>query len=265
MSAILDNTQIVLVRAENPMNIGQTARALKNFGLKRLTLVDCAPHQVQEAYTLGWNAKNIIDGARVCKTVKEAVGNSALVAGFTRRSGHARGEPKSFLEVLPQILETAESHEISLLFGNERNGLSNEELHACHWAVTIPTGDEHGSLNLSHAAAIAAFLIFSRTPDAELHFRKPERIYATQSELEELLLDFKGILEILDYQDLPLNDLMTRTLGNLSRLFKKAGIERREFHLLKAFLSRIERKIVGAQFIAPESDGCDKSHPYAND
>ena len=236
---------MVLVRAENPANIGQAARAMKNFGLRRLTLVDSVPHRVQEAYTLGWNAKEILDQALVFSSLEEAIKDSVLVVGFTRRSGHARGEPRSFLSILPQIMEASSGHQVSLLFGNEKNGLSNGELKRCHLAAILPTSQEHGSLNLSHVVAIASFLIFNQTPQAELNLRKPERYYATQGELEDLMSDFKRVLEALDYQDLVYNDLLTRTLNNLSRLFKKAGLERREFHLFKAFLSRVEQKMAG--------------------
>ena len=237
------NIQIALVRAENPANMGQVARAMKNFGFSRLALVNCAPHRVQEAYTRGWNAKEIIDGAQVFSSLEEAIRDSVLTIGFTRRSGHARGEPRSFLEILPQILEAASHHTVSLLFGNEKNGLSNEEIQRCHLAAILPTSTEHGSLNLSHAVAIACFLLFNQTPESVLNLRKPERYYATQGELEDLMTDFKLVLEALDYQDTPYNDLLTRSLHHLRRLFKKAGVERREFHLFKAFLSRIEQKI----------------------
>lgn len=238
----LENIQIVLVRAENPANIGQAARAMKNFGLSKLLLVDCIPHQVQEAYSLGWNAKEILDQATVFSSLQDAIKESVLVIGFTRRSGHARGEPRSFVEALPQVMETATDHQVALLFGNEKNGLSNEELRYCHLAAILPTSQEHASLNLSHAVAIASFLIFSQTPQATLNLKKPERYYATQAELGDLMTDFRRVLEALDYQDVEMNDLLTRTLNNLSRLFKKAGLERREFHLFKAFLSRVEQE-----------------------
>ncbi|MBI4372887.1 MAG: hypothetical protein HY585_04090 [Candidatus Omnitrophica bacterium] len=268
MQPLLDNFQIVLVRAGNPANIGQAARAMKNFGFHRLTLVDSAPHRVQEAYTLGWNAKEILDGAHVinrdsghlnlngrCPYLKEALSHSILSVGFTRRSGHSRGEPGNFLEVLPQVLEAAKDGEVSLVFGNEKNGLSNDELRQCHLAVALPTSREYGSLNLSHAVAIACFLVFSAASGSELEFRKPERCYATQGELDGLMEDFRGVLECLDYRDSPLNDLLSRNLRNLERLFKKAGIERREFHMFKAFLSRVEQRLnAGAGKPRPLSD-----------
>lgn len=239
----LGHILIILVRAENPANIGQVARAMKNFGLSRLALVDCAPHQVQEAYSLGWNAKEILDQALVFPSLEAALKDAVLVVGFTRRSGHARGEPRSFVEILPQVMEMARSHSVALLFGNEKNGLSNQELKSCHLAAILPTSSEHASLNLSHAVAIASFLIFNQTPQSTLNLRKPERYYATQAELADLRMDFARVLETLDYEDSELNDLLTRTLNNLDRLFKKAGLERREFHMFKAFLSRVEQGI----------------------
>ena len=240
---MLRNIQVVLVRTENPANIGQVARAMKNFGLSKLHLVNAVPHRVQEAYTLGWNARELIDEALLFPSLEEAVKESVLAVGFTRRSGHSRGEPRSFMELLPQVLEAASGHPVALVFGNEKNGLSNQELKICHLAATLPTHPAHASLNLSHAVAVAAFLLFNQTPESAPSFRKPERFYATQEELSDLLADFKTVLEGLDYSDKPWNGLLTRTLHNLSRLFKKAGLERREFHLFKAFLSRVEQKI----------------------
>ena len=242
---MLKNIQITLVRTENPANIGQVARAMKNFRFTRLALVNSSPHQVQEAYTLGWNAKEIIDEAKVFFSLEEAIADSVLVVGFTRRSGHARGEPRSFLEIVPQILEAASDQKVSLLFGNEKNGLSNEELRRCHLAAILPTAAEHASLNLSHAVAIASFLIFNQTPESVLNLRKPERYYATQAELAILSSDFKEVLAALDYKDEEFNGLLTRTLKNFERLFKKAGLERREFHMFKAFLSRVNSSLRG--------------------
>ena len=167
--------------------------------------------------------------------------------GFTRRSGHARGEPRSFLDVAPQILEAAKDHTVSLLFGNEKNGLANEEIRECHLAAILPTAPGHASLNLSHAVAIACFLLFNQMPESVLNLRKPERYYATQGEIEDLMRDLQEVLEALDYSDTPMNDLLTRTLHNFRRLFKKAGMERREFHMFKAFLSRIESSLRAPQ------------------
>jgi TrmH family RNA methyltransferase len=257
----LNNIQIVLVRAENPANIGQVARAMKNFGLKELRLVNCVPHQVQEAYTLGWHGKEILDQARCFGSLNEAVKDAVYVVGFTRRTGHHRGEPRSLVDALPQVLEAAEEQSVALVFGNERNGLSNEELRLCHEPLLLPANPEYPSLNLAHAVAIAAFLLFQKSGEAEALVKKPERYYATQEESEDLMSLFRELLEGLDYKDEGEDDLLTRTSHHLRRLFQKAGLERREYHLFRAFLSRIEQKL-GKNGHSGDGKGDPAGRPY---
>ncbi len=241
-ASFLKNLQVVLVRAENPINIGQTARAMNNFGLSKLILVNCAPHRVPEAYTPGWKARNILSRAVVVNSLDQATKKSVLAVGFTARKGKRRGEPRSFTEMIPQVLEMLRSQKVALVFGNEKNGLSNEELKKCHWIATIPTAANYSSLNLSHAVAVVAFSIFNATPDARQTFRKPERFYTKPEEFDALIEDFYGVLKLLDYRNSSNNNLLERVTVQLKHYFQKAGLERREFHLFKAFLSRIKQR-----------------------
>lgn len=236
----MDNLDVVLVRAENPANIGQTARAMKNFGFSRLLLVNCVPHRVEEAYTLGFRAKEILDQAPVYGSLEGAVRGSGLVIGFTRRNGRERGEPRSIVKVAERVVEVMRDQNVSLVFGNEKNGLSNEELVFCHELAFIPTGSEYSSLNLSHAVAVALFSVLTRLPECRMLLEKPERFYATPDEFEELIGNFREVLEMLDYENSSKEGLLERTLKNLGRFFHKAGLEKREFHLFRAFLRRMK-------------------------
>ena len=49
---------------------------------------------------------------------------------------------------------------IALVFGNERTGLTDDQLDECTMGVTIPSSDEFGSLNLSHAVQIMCYQLF---------------------------------------------------------------------------------------------------------
>lgn len=241
----LKNLQVILVRAENPVNIGQAARAMKNFGLSKLVLVDCAPHHVSEAYTPGWKARNILSRAKVVSSLDQAIKKSVLAIGLTARRGKRRGEPRSFPEMVPEILEVLEKQKVALVFGNEKNGLSNKELKKCHWVATIPTVASYSSLNLSHAVAIAAFSIFSTLPDVGQVFRKSDRFYVKPEEFDALIQDFHEVFKLLDYRNSSNNNLLERVTRQLTHYFRKAGLERRELHLFKAFLSRIKRRFKG--------------------
>ncbi len=242
MPPLLNNLQVILVRAENPANIGQAARAMKNFGLSRLALVNCAPHQTDDAYTLGWKAKNILDKAELFSSLETATQPIDLAVGFTTRSGRKRGEPRAVNEIVPQIMEAMNDQQVALVFGNEKNGLSNEELERCDLHAVIPTAPDYSSLNLSHAITVAAFSIFTQTSAAKKLLRKPERFYATSQEFDELMRHFREALLALDYQNSRKIGLLDRTLENLTHFFRKSGLEKRELHLFRAFLSKVRER-----------------------
>lgn len=72
--------RFILVRPRNPDNIGAAARAMANFGLKDLVLVNAFESDWKEAAD-GWRreasvsavgAMDIIDSARLCGSVAEA-------------------------------------------------------------------------------------------------------------------------------------------------------------------------------------------------
>ncbi len=243
--SVLKNLSVVLVRTENPVNIGQSARAMKNFGVRQLILVQCAAHRVPEAYTPGWKARKILDQARRKTSLDQVLKGNILAVGFTARAGKRRGEPKAFSEMIPSIVEALKKQKVALVFGNEKNGLSNEELKKCHWITTIPAMNEYTSLNLSHAVAIILSSIFNQTHQARKLFHKPRRFYTKPEEFDDLMKDFEEVLKRLDYQNSPQNDTFKRVMTGLRHYFKKSGLERRELHLFKAFLAKIKRIIPG--------------------
>jgi len=242
--ALLSSLQVVLVRAENPVNIGQAARAMRNFGVSRLALVNCGPHQAEEAYTTGWRGKHILDKAETYKSLDVVAKASSLVVGFTARSGRRRGEPRWLMDLVPQIIETMQSGNVLLVFGNEKNGLSNDELSQCHQIAMIPAESEYTSMNLSHAVSIALFSIYSRIFSDRKAPKNHERYFATPDEFEELMNDFREVLLALGYNESNRRGVLSSTLNHLSHYFKKAGLDLREFHLFKAFLARIQKKTI---------------------
>ncbi len=239
----LKNLSVVLVRAENPVNIGQAARAMKNFGAGKLILVDCAPHRVPEAYTPGWKARKILDHAKRTKSLNSLLKDNSIAVGLTARAGKRRGAPRPIADLLPDILDALKSQKVALIFGNEKNGLSNEELKKCHWMATIPAAKEYTSLNLSHAVVVVLSLIYSQTPNAGSLYEKPKRFHTKPREFEALMEDFRCILKQVGYRNTPKMAWRDQVMANLSRYFKKSGLDRRELHLFKAFLSRIRSSI----------------------
>ena len=152
-----DRLRVVLVAARNPLNIGAAARAMSNFGFRRLRVVN--PYQVafREARS-AVGASAVLAHAEECKSVAEAVADCTLVVGTTAGT---RREPQQAMRRLEDgariIRKGLASSNVALLFGSEKRGLSNEDLSHCHWLMRIPTRKEHGSVNLGQAVAICLY------------------------------------------------------------------------------------------------------------
>ena len=154
MSLSLDRVSIVLARPEGALNVGAVCRAMKSMGLKRLVLVSPSWFDPDDVRRMAIHARDIYDGARRFYSLEDALSGTVLSAGITRR----RGSRRKWFSILPEELADRASQidegEIALVFGNERTGLSDEELNHCNMACHIPTSPDFPSLNLSHAVQI---------------------------------------------------------------------------------------------------------------
>ena len=79
------NIRIVLVEPKVPGNVGAAARAMKNMGLSRLVLVRPWFRGHPQARYMAHGSEDVLDRAEVFETLAEAVADSVLVAGTTRR------------------------------------------------------------------------------------------------------------------------------------------------------------------------------------
>ena len=156
----LKNVRFVLVEPQVPGNVGASARAMKNMGLSRLVLVKPWFYNHPQARYMAHGSEDILERAEIFNTLEEAVGESVLVVGTTRRKRHNIPfmNPK---EAAIEILESAQNGEVSILFGREDKGLTNEELKWCQMLITIPSSQTQPSLNLSQAVVVIAYELFS--------------------------------------------------------------------------------------------------------
>lgn len=157
MTDDLDNLRVVLVAVRNPLNIGAAARAMSNFGVQKLRVVKPYEAAFREARS-AVGASGLLAKAEQYETVAEAVADCRLVVGTTA-AGHR--ELLHRLQPLDAggraIQRQLKTGPVALLFGSERYGLSNQELSYCHWAMRIPTREEHGSMNLGQAVAVCLY------------------------------------------------------------------------------------------------------------
>jgi tRNA/rRNA methyltransferase len=230
--------RIVLVSPRNPLNIGAAARAMSNFGVTRLRLVnpyDLAFREARSAVRAGY----ILEQAQVFETLSEAVADCTLVAGTTAVGNRDLHLPLHRLEAAGDVLrEHLAAGPAALLFGSEKFGLSNDDMSHCHWLLRIPTRDEHGSMNLGQAVAICLYELRREAQQAAVRFAPPPQATGEGFErLTQLLLD---VLSRSGY----VNERVSRS-GELKlrRLIRRLGMPANDVETWLGMLRQILWKI----------------------
>jgi tRNA/rRNA methyltransferase len=171
---------IVLVGPRNPLNIGAAARAMSNFGFGDLRLVRPYDAAFREARSAA-RGLPVLRAARVYDSLSAAVADCTVVVGATGVARRTLAHPLLPLPAAARRLRRRAR--AALLFGNEKSGLSNEELSHCHWLLTIPTAETNDSLNLGQAVAVCLYEI-TRGQRGSSQEKKTQE--ASASDLEQL-------------------------------------------------------------------------------
>ena len=159
---------MVLVRPRNPLNIGAAARAMANFGLTHLTVVDPFEPNWRAARS-AVEAEDLLESAVVAPSMEAAVAGCTLVLGTGSLTYR---KPEQTVVALPALAplvreEMARGGRIALVFGPEKHGLTREDLSWCHHLVEIPTGARQPSMNLGQAVAVCLYELATRALAAE--------------------------------------------------------------------------------------------------
>ena len=153
---------VILVRPQLAVNIGMCARAMANFGLDDLRLVNPregwprTDEYREVAYSAAAGATDVLEAARVFASVEAAVGDLQAVYAATARE---RGQMKAVLSPSAAMGATAAAvgEKRGILFGPERTGLDNDEVAVANSIITFPSSPTYASLNLSQAVLICGY------------------------------------------------------------------------------------------------------------
>lgn len=235
MSSVASNIRIVLVGTTHPGNIGAAARAMKVMGLSRLYLVGPARFPSGEATAMASSADDVLADAVVVADFMAAIAGCSLVLGTTAR---LRSLPQPLLDpraAAARAAAEAERHEVAIVFGREKSGLSNEEVRHCHWLVNVPTSKAYSSLNLAQAVQILAYEVHlamigggpGETVPPDWQPVSPERLEFFFERLEQALLAIRF-----------LNPAQPkRLMQRLRRLYLRARPDENELNILNGIVS----------------------------
>jgi tRNA/rRNA methyltransferase len=215
--------------------VGAVARVVKNFGLGRLVLVDPLSYSFERAAKLAVGAEDVIDSMGMEKDLPSALAGCVLAVGTSSRH---MSKHRSLLPDEAAAVVLAAPGPVALVFGDEKRGLSDDELTFCQVVSRIPADEAQPSLNLAQAVAVMGYCIArAALSDAHPAPEEPAEL-ATLGEIAELRTDLEELLLFAGF----LNPQNPRAiLGELARPFERAGITRREVLLWRTALKKLAR------------------------
>jgi len=232
----LKNVHFILVRPQIGENVGSVARAIKNFNIKKLRIINprCQwPNEKALATSVG--AKDILKSSRIYNSLEKSVGDLDVIFATSSR---IRKVNKRIISINDLKKKINKKYKIGIVFGPESSGLSNNEINYADYLVKIPTNNKFNSLNLSHSAIIFCFEIFKI-------FSKKQKIYkssyksslAPKSEINNFInfiiknLDKKGFLQPEHKRD--------SMIRNINNIFHRINLSDQEIRILLGIFSTL--------------------------
>jgi tRNA/rRNA methyltransferase len=184
---------VILVEPQLGENIGAAARAMANFGLSQLRLVN--PRQGwpnDKARMMATGAGRVLDAALLYPTLAAAIADCNFVLATTARA-HDQAKPVIGPEQAAPLMapRIGAGENVALLFGRERNGLENDEVALADTIVTLPVNPAFASLNLAQAVVIVAYEWFKLVGAGTLPFAMPNKSAAAPK--QQLLAFFESV------------------------------------------------------------------------
>jgi len=230
-----ENVRIILCRIWSPGNVGSILRAMKNFGFTDIVSVSQMNFSEEEILTMCAGAKDHIKYLRYSDDLKKEVNDLSVVYAFTarRRRFYKVITPE---EMSDEISELPENTKIGIMFGNETNGLINEETDLADKLVVIPTEKEYSSLNIASAVMLALYEISKRRTSG--------------TEQNEELIDVAGkeelfsiIEKVIQTKLMEKSDNKNQIRENVRHIFRRMKLNRKEAGFVRSIFEIIDRKI----------------------
>ena len=234
---MLDNIKIVLVNTSHPGNIGSAARAMKTMGLTELVLVAPLDFPNPKAQALASNAAEVVDNAKVVATLDEAIAGCHLVVGTSTRNRTIPWPlltPRAFAEKIKAEPET----KVAILFGREQSGLTNEELHRCHFHIQIPSNPDYSSLNIAAAVQVIAYELWVAHLSPATDIKEWDFPWADAAEMEGFFAHMEKVLIQLDFLKI---ETPRQLMPRLRRLFNRARLDEMEVNIMRGILGAFEK------------------------
>jgi TrmH family RNA methyltransferase len=225
----MPNYRVIFAGPKFQGNVGAIARAMKNFQLNDLYLVNSCEIG-DECLARAKHGKDLVENAKHTESLEEAIEGLDFIVGT---SGISSKSHKKHLRrnLTPKDLALKMSEidgSVGILFGRENYGLYNSELEMCDNVVTIPASSDYPILNISHAASIIFYEIF------QVHVKERDVKVASGFERDKMMRHFTNLLDVISYPP----HKKKKTTVMFQRILGRAVLSKWEFHELMGVFSR---------------------------
>ena len=259
----LDNFVVVLVQPLGAGNVGSIARTMASFGLSRLRLVSprCDVKSV-EARSMAMSAQPLLAAAEHFATLREAVQDCGWAVATSRRLGRNRKPTLYPREGASSLLRQAKETSVALVFGREDKGLRTDEVDLCQERLLIPAIPNGDSFNLSQAALLVLWEIFTKNQQADegedissvpVHHGAPphQEDLASRENIEGLLDHLVATLETIGF--VPHNH-PERVARSFRSLIDRILPSEREVRMMRGVLRQLTWKVLNGKSAAKKED-----------
>lgn len=234
---------IVLVEPQLGENIGMVARAMANFGLSELRLVnprDGWPNE--KAKAAASRADHVIAGTQVFQTLKEAIADLNFVYATTARERDGFKPVRGPVEAGRALRNREEAGEkTGILFGRERFGLDTEEVGLADEIVTFPVNPAFASLNIAQAVLLMSYEWMKSGLENEIQtaFRGPGIEPASKQMLHGMFDQLEEALAVRGY--FRPADKKPKMVDNLRAVLTRPEFGEAEIKVLRGVIRSLDR------------------------
>ncbi|MER8751960.1 RNA methyltransferase [Mesorhizobium sp. M1050] len=234
---------IILVEPQLGENIGMVARAMANFGLVELRLVNPRDGWPSEkARAAASRADHVIDAVTVFDDLASALADLNFVFATTARQRDGFKSVRGPVEAGRMLrARHAMGQRTGILFGRERFGLYNDEVGLADEIVTFPVDPDFSSLNIAQAALLMSYewMKSGLEDETKTNFSGPDMKPASKEELHGLFAYLEGALEARGYfRPAPKKPKM---VDNLRAVLTRPGFAEPELKVLRGIISSLDR------------------------
>lgn len=256
----LDKVRVVLSHPSHPGNIGAAARAMKTMGLDSLYLVNPKVFPDKEAERRAAGAWDILNNAKVCSSLDEALSGTVLAAAVTARPRDLSPEVFDARCGALELIDHTRQGQVAVVFGAETAGLTTTEVSKCHIVVHIPANPDYSSLNLASAVQVMTY---------ELRMALPQPRSVSQSagpaagfeEIELLCRHLERVAINTGFLD---PHEPKRLMQRIRRLLARARLEKEEVNILRGILGSCEKHMQLGEPVARTGANVSSTHDAGN-